>query len=401
MQMKLYVEAFGCTMNQGETEMLMEDYIARGHRRVHDPKQADIAIIGTCVVIGKTEERMKRRIAELDRSCNHLIITGCLTKQKDEIQCISPGAEIVYHEDIPMTTVDDYDATIGTIPISSGCTGDCAYCITNLVRGELRSRPVVDIHNRFKAMVSSGVKEIRLSCQDTASYGLDIGESLPTLIHHLLETGGEYRIRIGMMNPDTMLEIADDLIEVMEDEHIYRFIHIPLQSGENRILEMMNRRYTVRDFIGLVDRSREAFPDITISTDVIVGFPGESEEDFEKTIKIISRVKPDILNITRFSSRPGTEAAPMEGHVHSREKKKRSKKLTALHSDISRGKNKKYKGRHMRALVLEEGKDNSMVARTDNYKVVVLKGSSEDLLGKWIDVQILSSSEVYLLGDRI
>lgn len=387
-------------MNQGETEMLAEDYAARGHQRVHEPKEADIAIIGTCVVIGKTEERMKKRIAELDRLCGSVIVTGCLTRRAGVIQDICPDAEIMTPDEIPMVSHSDFHKTIGVIPISSGCTGNCAYCITSLVRGKLNSRPAAYIINRFESMVSQGVKEIRLSCQDTASYGLDLGESLPTLVHRLLETKGDHRIRIGMMNPDTLLEIADEILEVMSDEHIYKFIHVPLQSGDNMILEKMNRRYKVEDFTGLVDKFREAFPDITLSTDVITGFPGESKKNFGKTKRIIYTVKPDILNITRFSSRPGTKAAAVDGHIHSRVKKKRSKELTSIHAAISRDMNEKYVGRSMRALVLERGKYDSLLARTDNYKVVVLKGLSEDFLGRWLDVKIVSASGVYLLGRR-
>ncbi len=395
MMMRCYVEAYGCTMNQAETRMLVRDHLARGYRMVGSPGEADVSIIGTCVVIRKTEERMRRRIAELSSLCESVIVTGCLThrmKGCGTAMIVAPG-------DIPMVAGDHFDTVIDAIPISSGCTGNCAYCITKLVRGELRSRPAEDIDNIFRSMVAGGVREIRLACQDTASYGLDLGTGLPGLLRRLLEAPGNHRVRIGMMNPDTGMDILEELVEIMEDRRIYKFLHIPLQSGDDTILESMNRRYTVDDFMNLVSRVRKKHTDLTLSTDVITGFPGETEEQFLNTINIISRIRPDVLNITRFSSRPGTRAAKMKGQVHSRYSKERSRELTLLHREIGRRINNRYTGKKMRALVLERGRDDSFMARTDNYKVVVLREGDQELLGKWVNVRINSANEVYLTGE--
>ena len=398
--MKYYVESYGCTLNQGETEMFADTFSDGKNERVDSPSVADLAVIGTCVVIRKTEERMKRRIRDLKNKCDEIVITGCLTttdieefEKEDNIRVITPS-------EIHMTQTCS-SSLMGILPISSGCVGNCSYCITKLARGELESRDPEQIMKRFKSLLESGNKEIKLTCQDTASYGLDIGTSFPDLLDRLLSKEGEYKIRIGMMNPDTALPILDEIIDKMRDDRIYKFLHLPLQSGSNRILKKMNRNYTVKEWMTIVDCFRESFPDLTLSTDIIAGFPGETVEDFEDTKKIIKNVKPDIVNVTRFSPRPGTKADSMENQIHSRKKKKRSKELSNLRLKISRDINKRYVGRTEEVLVLEEGKDDTLKARMDNYKVVIIKNNEKKLLGEKVKVEIVSAEDVYLVGKLI
>ncbi|MFW6176201.1 MAG: tRNA (N(6)-L-threonylcarbamoyladenosine(37)-C(2))-methylthiotransferase [Thermoplasmatota archaeon] len=399
--MKYYVESYGCTLNQGETEMIADTYEEEGHTRVNDPSEADIAVIGTCVVIKKTEERMKRRIDELKKKCSDLIITGCLTTtEREEIRKRCPNADLIEPGKMRMTKSYN-ESTIGVIPISTGCFGSCTYCITKIARGSLKSRAMGQIKSRFKSLIENSVKEIRLSCQDTASYGLEINANLPELLNELVNFEGEFRIRVGMMNPDTVKPIEGEVIESMQNEKIYDFLHLPLQSGSDNILDKMNRKYTVSDWTTIVNDFKAEIPDLSLSTDVIVGFPGESKEDFEKTIKILKKMKPDIVNVTRFSPRPGTEAYDMSNKVQSLEKKERSKELTNLRFKISRDNNKKFVGREEDVLVLEEGKDNSLKARMDNYKVVVLKENLKELIGKRVKVKITDYDDVYLVGERI
>ncbi len=399
--MKFYVESYGCTMNQGETEMLAKDYTLKGHERVNTLDEADMVMIGTFVVITKTENRMKRRIKELSKTCSNIVVTGCLTTIDDHIDSLCSSAKVVPPSEIPMTLEGDYNTRMAVIPISSGCIGRCAYCITKLARGDLRSRPIDEIVEKFRNMIKSDVKEIRLSSQDNASYGIDMDVNLTDLLHILTEFHGDHRIRIGMMNPDTAETVLEELKIILQSPNIYKFLHLPLQSGSDDILRRMNRKYTVQDWLSLVDELCNAFPELTLSTDVIVGFPGESDEEFERTKNILEKVKPDIVNITRFSPRPGTAAATMDSKVHSSIKKERSKELTSQHMDTSRKINEKYVGREMNVLLLEKGKDGSITGRTDNYKVVVIKTSDESLLGKRVNVVIKEASDVYLLGELI
>ncbi|MFO8109053.1 MAG: MiaB/RimO family radical SAM methylthiotransferase [Thermoplasmata archaeon] len=398
--MKYYVEAYGCTMNQGETTMLAEKMAGEGHIEVSDPAHADTAVIGTCVVIKKTEERMKRRIAELKKYCDVVLVTGCLASTgKSKLERCS-DLKLVEPGEIDMSFTPK-PSLVGIVPISTGCTGSCTYCITKLARGALKSRSVSSIEQRFENLLKTGVKEVRVTSQDNASYGLDIGTDLIKLMKKLEMHGGEHRIRLGMMNPNTALSIEDELLEVMSDSHYYRFFHLPLQSGSNRILRSMNRGYTVQDWEDLIINIRKRLPDVTISTDVIVGFPGESEEDFKRTASVLKKIKPDITNITRFSSRPGTAADSMDKRIHSRDKKKRSKTLTGIHERNNKDNNRKFVGTKTRMLVLKEGKNDTLTGRMDNYKVVVIDKIRDDLLGKWVEVEIVDERSVYLKGEPI
>lgn len=399
--MKFYVESYGCTLNQGETEMIADNYEQKGHERVQDPSEADLAIIGTCVVLKKTEERMKRRIDELREKCSDLIVAGCLTTtDRPEINRRWPDAELISPGSMDMTE-SNRRSTTGVIPISTGCFGNCTYCITKLARGDLRSRSLEKIKTRFKSLLDNSVKEIRLSCQDTASYGLDIDIDLPELLDELTSIEGDHRIRVGMMNPDTVKPVEREVIQAMKDEHIYNFLHLPLQSGSDEILDRMNRRYTVSDWISIVEDFREGLSNLSLSTDVIVGFPGESKDDFDKTVEVLKEIKPDIVNVTRFSPRSGTEAYEMDDKVQSLEKKNRSKELTDLRFEISRENNEEFLGNEENVLVLEEGKGDSLKGRINNYKVVVLKEESKDLIGRWVKVKITDYADVYLVGKKL
>ncbi len=403
--MKFYVESYGCTMNQGETEMIAENLEEEGHIQVNSPDEADKALIGTCVVIKKTEERMKRRIEELEEKCSEVLVAGCLSStRKEEMRERCPDLDFIYPSDVEMSyrpLKSQGNSVIGTIPISSGCLGNCTYCITRLARGRINSRSSSEIKERFEKLLSTSTKEIRLTSQDAALYGKDLNTDLNELLKELLSIEGEYRLRIGMMNVDTLKPIKSDLMDLMEDRRIYTFLHLPLQSGSDKILKKMNRNYTVNEWKNTVEDFKKRFSDLTLSTDVIVGFPGETEEDFDKTKKIITETKPDVINVTRFSPRKGTKAAEMKDKVHSRKKKERSKQMTDLRFKISRESNEKYVDRKTKVLVLEEGKENSLKGRMDNYKVVVIKNADEEIIGQWKEVKIKSAEDIYLLGEII
>ncbi len=392
-------------MNQGETEMIAENLEEEGHVQVNSPDEADKALIGTCVVIKKTEERMKRRIKELEENCSEVIVAGCLSSTDEgEMQENCSALDFIQPSQVEMskkTLSSREDSPIGTIPISSGCLGNCTYCITKLARGNIKSRPITEIKERFEQLLYTSTKEIRLTSQDIALYGRDRDTDLTALLRELLKIEGDYRLRIGMMNVDTLEPIKQNLIELMQDDRIYKFLHLPLQSGSDRILKKMNRNYTVEEWEKTVEEFRSQFPYLTLSTDVIVGFPGETERDFEKTKETVLKKKPDVINVTRFSPREGTEAAEMENKVHSRKKKERSKEMTDLRFKISRDLNERYVGRKADVLVLEKGKGDSLKGRMNNYKVVVLKEEDKDIIGGWKKVKIKSAEDIYLLGEII
>ena len=199
---------------------------------------------------------------------------------------------------------------VAIVPIAQGCLGSCAYCCVVLARGRLHSYTQEDVIHRIKMDLSSGAREIWLTSQDTGSYGRDIGLNLPTLLKNVCEVEGNYRVRVGMTTPNMISDILLDLIEAFQDSHIFKFLHLPIQSGNNDVLKRMNRFYSVEDFKHIVDNFRNAIPDLTLATDVICGFPSENQDAFKETLDLIEKIRPDIVNISKFFPRSSRTTLP-------------------------------------------------------------------------------------------
>lgn len=407
--MKYYVESYGCTMNFGEGRKLSEDMASMGYVEVDSADKADIVVLNTCTVVETTEKHMISRIAELKKVGKKIVVTGCMAKaQPQRIEIRLPDSPI-----IPPENYDNFVSIISSkygiagepqpyfkdkcaiLPIAQGCLGHCSYCITKFARGDLVSYPEKNLKDRFDRFVDDGATEILITAQDTACYGHDTGTDLPTLLRTFLSKEGDYRIRLGMMNPNALKRILGDLLDVMnEDERIYRFIHIPVQSASNDVLRNMRRQYRYEDYRSLITRLREAIPDISIATDIICGFPGESDEEHEANLQMIRELKLDTVNITRFSARPGTDAAQMTP-VHGRISKDRSAELTAVKNDTENEVNSHLVGREFIALSTEKGKGGTIV-RTNNYRPVVVR---EDIpLGQFVKVVVTENKPTYLIG---
>ena len=277
----------------------------------------------------------------------------------------------------------------------------CSYCITFLARGRLRSYPINEIKKTVQQALKQGCKEIQLTAQDTSSYGLDIRSNLGDLLNSIcMINDDDFRIRVGMMNPCTCLKKLDSIIQGFNDSKIYKFLHLPVQSGDDEILSKMNRKYTVDDFHKIIQRFRERYPDVSISTDIIVGFPTETDEQFQHTIDLLKNVKPDIVNITRYSARPFTKAKTMKGRISTDVVKERSKKLTKLCNKISKKNNLKYINREYTVLITKRGKNNTIMGRMENYKPVVIPERNIEL-GSFINVKIIDATSTYLVGSII
>jgi len=397
---KLYYEKYGCSLNQAETMEIVESMLENGHELVSNPENADIIIIGTCVVIKHTENYMLRRIEELSKFNKKMVVYGCLPSIKNltlnnkNISTIKPG-EIplingIVHQPI---NVPSFESTL-TIPIAQGCTGHCTYCISKLARGRLRSYEPEKILEKFKMGVKKGFKEIRLSALDTAAYGLDISTNLAELLNKLSNVDGDFKIRVGMMEPSNTLKILPELIESFKNDKIFKFFHIPFQSANERILGLMGREYTSKEFKGIVENIRKNFEHYTFSTDVIVGFPGEDEDSFFETVSLVKDIRPDILNITRYSPREGTMAFKLKP-VKSTISKEWSLKLTEMHRKISTERNMELLSSIKRVLVTEKGKMDYL-ARTEGYRPVILKNVS---INNYYDVKIVGYSAFYLYGE--
>jgi len=379
---------------------IVESMLENGHELVSNPENADIIIIGTCVVIKHTENYMLRRIEELSKFNKKMVVYGCLPSIKNltlnnkNISTIKPG-EIplingIVHQPI---NVPSFESTL-TIPIAQGCTGHCTYCISKLARGRLRSYEPEKILEKFKMGVKKGFKEIRLSALDTAAYGLDISTNLAELLNKLSNVDGDFKIRVGMMEPSNTLKILPELIESFKNDKIFKFFHIPFQSANERILGLMGREYTSKEFKGIVENIRKNFEHYTFSTDVIVGFPGEDEDSFFETVSLVKDIRPDILNITRYSPREGTMAFKLKP-VKSTISKEWSLKLTEMHRKISTERNMELLSSIKRVLVTEKGKMDYL-ARTEGYRPVILKNVS---INNYYDVKIVGYSAFYLYGE--
>ena len=406
--MRAYVESYGCTLNQGEASEIADLLRSHGWDFAASPEGADIAILVACVVIESTERKMLRRVKALS-SAPRLIVTGCMaTARKDAATALAPSAELVPPGDFdrlsdiigivgdPKPSDAWNEAGFAIVPIATGCLGRCAYCITRLARGPICSRPPADIVAKVAGLTADGPREVRLTSQDAASYGYDAGSDLIELLDHICRIESDFRLRLGMMNPSNALPIVDRLAERYQEPRIFGFLHLPLQSASDRLLESMERGHTVAQFEGIVSRMRSRVPELTLSTDVIVGYPGETESDHEANLSMIRRLRPDIVNVTRFSPRPGTKAAEQGGSVIGRVAKRRSRELTGVRFEISQDINERLIGRSMTALATEKGRGSSTILRNDAYKQIVV--GEEVSLRRFHEVTIVDATPTYLIG---
>ncbi|MGQ0796331.1 MAG: tRNA (N(6)-L-threonylcarbamoyladenosine(37)-C(2))-methylthiotransferase [Methanobacteriota archaeon] len=412
--MRVYVEAYGCTQNYGEARLIQEALAGVGHTVAPAEADADAHVLVTCTVVEATERKMIRRMRELAVHGTPLVVAGCMAAaQRDLVRGVVPRALLLPPRKWPQvvellgagTACGDRAAQVETeglgwrdaiVPIAQGCAGRCTYCITRVARGRVSSYPIEAVVAQVRRNVERGAREIKLTGQDTAAYGMDVGTNLAKLLEAVVAVPGDFRVRVGMADPLTTLPIADDLIDAYASEKVFKFLHLPVQSGADDVLEAMKREYTVAQFEEIVARFRQGYPEITLSTDVIVGFPGETEEQFEATMDLVRRVRPDIVNVTRFSPRSGTPAARMPRQVVGWRAKERSRRLTKLRFHIAREIHEGFVGREYDVLVTEPGKDGTVLARTPEYRQVVLPAPLE--IGTFVRSRILRGRPTDLFG---
>lgn len=398
----IYTETYGCTYNAGDTEKLMEIARSQGCVLASSAEDADAILINTCVVIDKTEQHMYER---LDLYADKLLfVTGCLPPVTENILKIRyPHIHIIDPSLIHscyMEVATAHSGTNGVLQIARGCNGHCTYCITRLARGKLVSFSAEDIVRQATSIIQAGATEIQLTAQDTSSWGLDRddGLRLPDLLRMLCKIPGKFMIRIGMANPDTLLPILDDFLLALKDPKIFLFLHIPVQSGSDPVLRLMGRRYTSAQYEEICQRTREAFPDIRISTDYIAGFSGETDEDATASVEQIRRTKPGKVNITRFSLRPNTPAARMK-KTPEQVKKQRSRAITNAANEVYDANNDALIGKTLTAVVTEVVKEGSVTARDRTYQNIVIMEEIE--IGTTVTVKITQHRRHYLIGELI
>jgi len=421
---KIAIKSFGCSANLHDAELMAGNLDGKGHTIVNDEQEADTVILNICTVKGDGKAlKMIARTRERNPD-KRLVITGCITKEVVEgVRGMDPAISLLdtHHIDqIPravnngQTVVEVQGAAADRIKkirlpklrknkvvhivlINEGCLNVCTFCSTKLIKGRVSSYPKEAILDEIQEAVFQGAKEIWLTSQDNGAYGVDLYKSFE--FGHLAKEIGRLRgtfwTRLGMANPDNIMKVLPELIEAYRSKNIFRFIHIPVQSGNNRVLKAMNRTYSVEDFVALVQKLKEAIPDITISTDIIVGFPGETDKEFDDTLEMIKKTRPVAINISRYSEREGTRAAEMK-QVHGRIRKQRSRIMTDLYLEIAKKENERWIGWQGNVLIDEKGKNDTWVGRNDCYKPVVLKGDYG--LGDIIEVKITHTTSYDLRG---
>ena len=423
--MKVYMENYGCPVNKADGAYMLSLLYKAGFNEAKSPDEADVIIINTCTVRKDTENNMVKRIRKLyalaSRKGAKLIVAGCLPKaQPYLVNTVAPNASMLSPQNydrivdaalsksrvillkgerrtdiVPMYV----NGVVAAIPIAEGCLGNCSYCIVKLARGNLKSYPPRLIIERVKQALAKGVVEIDLTAQDTAAYGLDIGTNLAELVSEITEINGDFMVRIGMMNPNLALKMLDELLEIYKHPKVYKFLHIPLQSGDNRVLKIMNRPYTVEEFKEIVREFRRKIPEINITTDIIVGHPGEDEKAFENTLKIMREIGFDRIHLAIYSLRPHTLSASMP-QIPSAVKKARMKRAIKVMEKEAYKKHSRFIGRKVNVLVTETGRNNTLVGRTINYYPVILP-PTEYIMGLWVKVEITDATFYDLRGKVI
>ncbi|HLC57427.1 MAG TPA: tRNA (N(6)-L-threonylcarbamoyladenosine(37)-C(2))-methylthiotransferase [Candidatus Nanoarchaeia archaeon] len=354
--MQVHIKTYGCQANISDSETIAGLLKASGHSITNKASAADIIIINTCSVKNATQSKIISYIQEKLSQKQKLIIAGCLSKAINlrtrfpqllavigtnsitKLPAIlnNPKDEFSEKQESRITLpVIRKNKGIAIIPASQGCLNRCNFCSTKLSRGNLKSYSIKDIKKAFKQAVKDGCKTIYLTSQDNGCYGFDIKTSLPELLNALTQVPGDYKIRVGMMNPQHTKKILPELLKSYQSANIQKFTHIPVQSGSDKVLKEMNRHHSVADFKKIVSSFRKQYPkkqypETTIATDIIVGYPTETEKDFQKTLSLIKKTKPEVLNISMFSSRPKTPASKLK-QLPSEVIKARSKALTALY----------------------------------------------------------------------
>ena len=416
---KIWVEAYGCSASFSDSEMISGLIVNGGHTLAENSQDSDLNLIVTCSVKDSTATKMVHRIKE--SNSKPLVVAGCLPKAEQKtvekfaenasllgpnsigktlevIKSTLNGTKIVALQDSDISKVGlpkiRLNNAIGIVEIASGCMSECTFCQTKLAKGELQSYRIGDIVRQINTELSDGCKEIWLTSTDNGCYGFDIDSNLPELVNAVSDIPEKFFIRIGMMNPMYMPRIRNNLLKSFESNKVFKFLHVPVQCGSDKVLNDMKRGHTAQTFRDVVEKFRAKFEKFTISTDVIVGFPTETKEDFEKTLDLLQETKPDIVNLSRYSQRPGTDAAEMK-QIDVLQVKKRSKIAYQLISKISEENNQKWIGWEGQVMFDEEY-ENQVRGRNFAYKPIFV--NQKPKIGQISTVKITDATTHSLIG---
>ena len=440
--LKYYILTMGCQLNENDSEKICGMAEKMGYTETDDITDADLVIYNTCCVRENAEEKLFGKLGEVKKQKEAkgtiIAIGGCMMQEKHIVDKIKKsykydvifGTHTLYKfpKDLydaiicnsKITDILDIDGEIieglpikrddnirASVTIMNGCNNFCTYCIVPYVRGRERSRSPEDILQEINNLAKEGYKEITLLGQNVNSYmrverekgeGTSEINSFAKLLRAVNEIDGIEKIRFISPHPK---DFTDDVIEAIRDcKKVSKFIHLPLQSGSTNVLKVMNRVYTKEQYLNLVDKMKKMIPNVKFSTDIIVGFPGETEEDFEDTLDVVRRVKFEQIFMFIYSRRKGTPADKMENQISEEIKHKRFDRLKELYERLVEENNKEYIGKNFELLVEGYSKTNNkfLTGRTDTNKVVIFE-AAEDAIGKVVNVKIISEHKWYLKGE--
>ena len=419
---KIWVEAYGCSASFSDSEMISGLIVNGGHTLADNPKDSDLNLIVTCSVKDATATKMVHRIKE--SNSKPLVVAGCLPKAEQKtVEKFAQNASLLGPNSLgktlqviqstldgrKMIALDDSDISkiglpkirlnpaIGIVEIASGCMSECTFCQTKLSKGDLQSYRVGDIVRQVKTELSDGCNEVWLTSTDNGCYGFVIDSDLPELVNMVSEIPQNFFIRVGMMNPMYMPRIRDGLLKSFESAKVFKFLHVPVQSGSDKVLNDMKRGHTAQTFRDVAKHFRDKFDRFTISTDVIVGFPTETEGDFEQTLRLLEQTRPDIVNLSRYSKRPGTTAAEMR-QIDVSEVKRRSRIAYELITKISNENNQKWVNWEGHA-IFDEDYEGQIRGRNFAYKPIFI--TEKPKIGQILNVKITQATTHSLIGKII
>ena len=426
---RIYIKTFGCSHNASDSEYMAGILSSQGYEIVPSLELSDLTIINSCTVKSPSQAAFLNSVIKSKNFNKKLIVGGCVPQAERNL----PGLENVSIVGVSQIDKIDYivektlegnvvrflsnkslpslllpkirrNKYIEIIPISQGCLGSCTYCKTKQARGKLISYPIQHIVQACKHAWENNAKELWITSEDTGVYGRDIGTNLPNLLIEILkEIPSDVMIRIGMANPPYILENVNNMIKVLNHPNVYSFIHIPVQSGSNAVLDKMLREYTIEEFSFLCDKFIEGVPNITIATDIICGFPTETKENFEETLNLVEKYKFPVINISQFYPRPGTVAAKWK-KIDTKEVHNRSKALAELFGSYSHYKHLLNTIQRVWVHDINEEEknkeENMMVAHNKSY-VKILVPKDESLYGKELIVKITQIHKWHCVGEII
>ena len=434
--LKYSIYTMGCQLNENDSEKISGMLEEMGYSKTEDLSISDLVIFNTCCVRENAEDKLFGKIGEMkkQKEKNNTIIAigGCMMQEEHIVEKLHksyPFVDIIFgthtlhklpediykilvkrkriddimdidgevYEGLPIKRNDDIKASV---TIMYGCNNFCSYCIVPYVRGRERSRKPEDILNEIKELAKEGYKEITLLGQNVNSYDGGNGYKFSDLLYDVNKIEGIQRIRFVSPHPK---DFTDDVIQAIATcNKICKIVHLPLQSGSSNVLKVMNRKYTKEQYLELAKKMQEQIPGIVFSTDIIVGFPGETEEDFEDTLDVVRKIKFEQVYMFIYSRRVGTPADKMENQIPDEIKHKRFDKLKELVESQIEDNNKKYVGTIQKVLVEGKSKNNPnmLTGRTDTNKVVNFEGD-EKLIHKIIDLKIVSEHMWYLKGELL